>query len=88
MLGNLLGIFASFKWSSGEKTSIMAAIFGSLSESMWPTAFGVAVAVVALFSYRYFADTLAEFDAEMRIMVLELRMALLRRSANERSLQK
>ena len=84
MLGNLLGIFDSFKGTTGDRTSIMAAIAGSLSQSMWPTAFGLALALMALFGYRCFVATLAEFDSEMQIILLELRTCLLRCSREAR----
>jgi biopolymer transport protein ExbB/TolQ len=72
LLGNVLLIFGTFKGTTGDKMSIMAAIAGSLSESLWPTAFGVAVGVASLAAYSYFTARLADIDTEMRAVILQL----------------
>lgn len=72
ILGNLLGIFDAFKGTTGDRTSIMAAIAGCMSDAMWPTGLGLAVAILALTGYQYFRARLAEMDAEMEIAVLQL----------------
>ena len=72
LLGNVLGIYGSFRGITGDKTSIMAAIAGSLSESLWPTAFGLAAGVASLAAYRYFTARLAGIDTETRDVIVQL----------------
>jgi biopolymer transport protein ExbB/biopolymer transport protein TolQ len=72
LLGNVLGILNSFHGIDGERSSIMGAIAGCLSDSIVPTAFGVAVAVVAWVAQHYFRSRIEEFEAEMRCAVLAL----------------
>jgi len=72
ILGTLLGILGSFLGIDGEKTTIMAALAGRLSDAVVPTALGVAVAVVALAAYELFTAAVAAFDDEMRVAILGL----------------
>jgi hypothetical protein len=72
LFGTILGILNSFRGISGERTATMAAIFESLSESLWSTAFGLLVGVTALWCYRYLEDRLQTFDHEMEGASLEL----------------
>jgi biopolymer transport protein ExbB/TolQ len=78
IIGTLLGIFDSFRGITGDKTSIMAAIAGSLSDALAPTALGVLVAVTALGAFHYLAAALAEIDAEMHTTTIGLTLALRR----------
>jgi biopolymer transport protein ExbB/TolQ len=50
----------------------MAAIFEGLSQALVPTAFGVLVALVALWSYRYLAPEVEAFNLEMENESLQL----------------
>jgi biopolymer transport protein ExbB/TolQ len=50
----------------------MAPICQRLSESMWPTALGLLVGLIALWSYEYLAGELSALDREMRNASLEL----------------
>ena len=47
-------------------------VFGSLSESMWPTAFGLMVGIIALWFYRYLEGMLQTGDHEMESASLDL----------------
>ncbi len=72
MAGTVLGIFNSFPGCGGEKSACMAAVVERLSESMMPGAFGLALAITALWGYRYLDSRLDDFDAEMQNAILEL----------------
>ena len=66
MIGTVLGIINSFRGFDGERSAIMAAIAQGLSDSMMPTALGVAASITALWGYRYFSTRLADFNSEIR----------------------
>ncbi len=72
MLGTVLGIFGSFRPVVGEKTQAMANLCGWLSEALMPAAFGLALALLALWGCRCLSAQLAKFDSEMRNAILEL----------------
>ncbi|MGA2881448.1 MAG: MotA/TolQ/ExbB proton channel family protein [Bryobacteraceae bacterium] len=72
LFGTILGIVNSFQGISGERWAAMAAICEGLSQSMWPTAFGLLVGIVALSCYRYLEDRLQTLDHEMEGASLEL----------------
>ena len=72
MIGTVLGIFNSFPGFDGEESAIMAAIAERLSNSMMPTALGVAVSVTAFSGYRYLSAQMPDFNCEMRNAVLDL----------------
>jgi MotA/TolQ/ExbB proton channel family len=72
LFGTILGIVNSFPGVEGEKTSLMAALAKRLSESMWPTAFGLLVGIIALWCYRYLESRLETFDHEMESASREL----------------
>jgi hypothetical protein len=72
MFGTLLGIVNSFRGITGSRSSGMAALAKALSESMWPTAFGLAVGIVALWCYRYLEGRLQTLDHEMENASIEL----------------
>jgi biopolymer transport protein ExbB/biopolymer transport protein TolQ len=72
ILLNVIGIVGSFTGVCGEKTAIMAALAGRFSESIVPTACGVAIAVTALTGHRLFTTQLSGIDAEMRAAILQL----------------
>jgi len=50
----------------------MAAISGALSESLWPTAFGLLVGLISLWCYRYLTGRLSTIDLEMENASLDL----------------
>jgi biopolymer transport protein ExbB/TolQ len=77
MIGTVLGIINSFPGVTGERSAIMAAIAQRLSDSMMPTALGVALSVAALCGYRYFSAQIADFNSEIRNAILDLSNHLL-----------
>lgn len=72
LFGTILGIINSFRGGGGEKHAVMAAVAKGLSESMWPTAFGLLVGLIALWSHEYLAGQLSALDKEMENASLEL----------------
>jgi hypothetical protein len=72
LFGTIVGIVNSFTGVIGEKTSIMAAFVNRLSESLWPTALGLLVGIIALWCYRYLESSLETLDQEMESASLEL----------------
>ena len=72
MIGTVLGIINSFRGFDGERSAIMAAIAQGLSDSMMPTALGVAVSITALWGYRYFSTRLADLNSEIQNAILDL----------------
>jgi hypothetical protein len=72
LFGNVLGIVNSFQGIAGQKDAIRWAILWNISQSMWPTAFGLAVGIVALWCFRYLEGRLQIFDYEMEGASLEL----------------
>src|SRR5579862_581639 len=72
IFGNGLGIINSFQGIDGEKTALMAAFANRLSQSFWPTAFGLAIGLMSLFFYRYLTARLEAFDLEMENASLDL----------------
>src|SRR4051812_32568598 len=70
IIGTLRGIYDSFGGATSEKTAIVAAIAGGLSEALAPTALGVLVAVTALAAFHHFTAALAEIDAEIHTTIL------------------
>jgi hypothetical protein len=72
LFGTILGIVNSFPGIDGEKTSLMAALCNRLSESLWPTALGLAIGIVALWCYRYLEVRLQSLDHEMESASLDL----------------
>jgi hypothetical protein len=72
LFGTILGIVNSFHGISGDRASGMAAAFEGLSESLWPTAFGLAVGLMSLWFYRYLSGRLRTFNLEMENASLDL----------------
>lgn len=52
LFGTCIGIASTFRGTTGERTSIMAAIALSLAEALIPTAAGLAIGLTALFFHR------------------------------------
>ena len=69
LFGTIVGIVDSFTGFHGQSRR---AILWNISQSMWPTAFGLAVGIVALWCYRYLEGRLQILDHEMEGASLEL----------------
>jgi biopolymer transport protein ExbB/TolQ len=72
VFGNMTGILSSFVGCAGEKSACMAATVERLSESIWPTAFGLMVGLISVWCYKYLSGRLEAFDREMKNASLEL----------------
>lgn len=70
----------SFPGLGAEKSTAMAVTFDRLSQSFAPCAFGVMVAVVTMWFYKYLLSELESFDAEMENLSLKLMHSLVFRS--------
>jgi biopolymer transport protein ExbB/TolQ len=67
---------------NGSEKSLMGAIFDGLSQALVPTALGVLIALVALWSYRYLLGKVEAFDSDMESASIQLINELSRLSAN------
>lgn len=70
--GTILGILNNFPGFDGEKSAILAMTEGLLSDSLVPTAFGLAVALFAYCGYKYWLNRLEALDVEMEAASLQL----------------
>jgi biopolymer transport protein ExbB/TolQ len=72
LFGTIIGIYNSFGGSAASRESLMAAIAEGLSRAFVPCAFGLVVAVVAMWCYRYLLAKVEVFDSEMEGASLQL----------------
>jgi biopolymer transport protein ExbB/TolQ len=80
LFGTSIGIVNSFRGSDGDKSTILAALTGLLSESLVPTALSLLVAIVAWCGYQYFTTRMEAFKVEMKNGSSELLTYLATRS--------
>jgi biopolymer transport protein ExbB/TolQ len=78
LFGMVLGICNSFPALGTEKSTAMAIIFELLSQAFTPCAFGVIVAVVTMWFYKYLLSQLDVLDMEMQNASLQLMNTLSR----------
>jgi hypothetical protein len=76
VFGTLFGIGGSFRGGNGEKSALMGALAARLSESIWPTAMGILVGLIAFFCYRYLTGRLETISEEMHTASLALQNQL------------
>src|SRR5580658_4400020 len=72
IFATLFGIINSFPGFFGQRETIIAVEFGLRSQALVPTAFGLLVALVALWCYKYLLSDLEALDSEMERASLEL----------------
>lgn len=72
MFGTILGMLGSFKGCGGEKWMCMAATLAGLSDALWPTLLGLAVALTAMWFYRFLLTEVEALGLEMEIAFLDL----------------
>jgi hypothetical protein len=72
IFGTLLGIANSFPGIAGARREIVAAIYGNLARSLWPTALGLLVGLMSLFCFESLAERLRTLEQEMENASLEL----------------
>jgi biopolymer transport protein ExbB len=65
LFGTTVGIINAFKGMSSEKSAGLSAVAGGISEALVTTAFGLFVAVPAVWAYNYFTNKVEAFAIEM-----------------------
>src|SRR6267378_7992981 len=65
LLGTVVGILNAFKGIAANKATGLSAVAGGISEALVTTAFGLLVAVPAVWAYNYFTNKVEAFDVEM-----------------------
>ena len=80
LFGTVVGIINAFQTMAAEKSPGIGAIAGGISEALVTTAFGLFVAVPAVWMYNYFTGRVDAFDVEMGNSSSELIDYFLKRS--------
>jgi len=80
LLGTVVGIINAFKGISTEKSTGLGAVAGGISEALVTTAFGLFVAIPAVWMYNLFSNKIEAFDVEMGNSSSELIDYFLKRS--------
>ena len=65
LFGTTVGIINAFQGMSSEKTAGLSAVAGGISEALVATAFGLFVAVPAVWAYNAFTNKVEAFQIEM-----------------------
>ncbi len=65
LFGTTVGIINAFQGMSSEKTAGLSAVAGGISEALVATAFGLFVAVPAVWAYNSFTNKVESFQIEM-----------------------
>ncbi len=80
LFGTVVGIINAFTSISTEKSTGLGAVAGGISEALVTTAFGLFVAIPAVWMYNYFTGKIEAFDVEMGNSSSELIDYFLKRS--------
>jgi biopolymer transport protein ExbB/biopolymer transport protein TolQ len=80
LFGTVVGIINAFTGISTEKSTGLGAVAGGISEALVTTAFGLFVAIPAVWAYNYFTGKVEAFDVEMGNSSSELIDYFLKRS--------
>jgi len=82
LFGTVVGILNAFKGIEQSKATGLSAVAGGIAEALVTTAFGLLVAVPAVWAYNYFTNKVEAFDVEMDNSSMELiNYFILRRGA-------
>ena len=65
LFGTVVGIINAFKGIHAEKATGLTAVAGGIAEALVTTAFGLFVAVPAVWAYNYFTGKIEAYDVEM-----------------------
>jgi biopolymer transport protein ExbB len=84
LFGTVLGIINAFHGISQAKSTGLAAVAGGIAEALVTTAFGLLVAVPAVWMFNYFTGKIESFDVEMDNSSSELIDYFIKRSARGR----
>ncbi len=85
LFGTVLGIIHAFNGIQAEKTTGLTAVAGGIAEALVTTAFGLFVAVPAVWTYNYFNGRVEAFDVEMDNSSMELVNYFITRRAAKKS---
>jgi biopolymer transport protein ExbB/TolQ len=88
LFGTVLGIIHAFQGMSAQKTSGLSAVAGGIAEALITTAFGLFVAVPAVWTYNYFNSRVEAFDVEMDNSSMELINYFITRRASVNAVKK
>ena len=72
LFGTVFGIINAFKSMASNESGGMSAIAGGISEALLTTAFGLFVAVPAVWFFNYFSNRIETFAVDMNNSMLEL----------------
>ncbi len=72
LFGTVIGIINAFQGMKKDQTAGIAAVAGGISEALVTTAFGIAVAVPAVWLFNYFTNKVSSFGVEMDNSASEL----------------
>src|SRR5579864_8131696 len=72
LFGTVTGIINAFKGIESSHASGLSAVAGGISEALVTTAFGLLVAVPAVWTFNYFTNKVESFDVEMDNSSMEL----------------
>lgn len=84
LFGTVLGIINAFTQINAQHTTGLTAVAGGIAEALVTTAFGLFVAVPAVWMYNYFTTKIEAFDVEMDNSSSELIDYFLKRSQRGR----
>lgn len=65
LFGTTIGIINAFQGMKTEETAGIAAVAGGIAEALVTTAFGLLVAIPAVWAYNYFTNRIETFTVEM-----------------------
>src|SRR6478672_10142345 len=84
LFGTVVGILNAFKGIEQSHATGLSAVAGGIAEALVTTAFGLIVAVPAVWAYNYFTNKVEAFDVEMDNSSMELiNYFILRRGAKK-----
>jgi biopolymer transport protein ExbB len=84
LFGTVVGILNAFKGIETSHATGLSAVAGGIAEALVTTAFGLIVAVPAVWAYNYFTNKVEAFDVEMDNSSMELiNYFILRRGAKK-----
>ena len=84
LFGTVFGIINAFQGMSSEKSTGLSAVAGGISEALITTAFGLFVAVPAVWMFNYFNGKIESFGVEMNNSSSELIDYFLKRRGGKR----
>jgi len=85
LFGTVLGIIHAFQGIQAEKATGLSAVAGGIAEALVTTAFGLFVAVPAVWAYNYYNGRVEAFDVEMDNSSMELINYFITRRAAKKS---